>query len=176
MKQIELQISLHKNKKYRIHVERSTFLALQSKTAAEKWLRKYKKLIQTDVKQINFFIPQVYNLYRQNYFQFDDRTQREISQYILNAEDRFNYIFKQFSDSNKNVFTFHNIEIVLSSIINATSTIYKYAQKSKNYPLLHLSDPLLALMLDFEKSHLKRKMSLKLDSSFNNIVELKKAN
>lgn len=173
MKTIQLEIKLHKNKKYTLHIERCKFLEFRSKTFQKEWLVRYKKLINDNVKSINIFLPQLYQLYRLYYFHFDTVTTYRLNSQFDDINHRFDYIFKIFSLENQSYFTFSNIENVIAMLSDVGQELKEFANKHKIYALKHQVAPLLKMLYNLEERHLTDKVSLSINDSYQTKPTLK---
>lgn len=173
MKYLDLEFSLS-GQKHVVKIARHSELEFCSKTYLNKWMRKYKRLITDNVKVINLYLPQVYSLYRQHYFQINNINVHYLNTYFRDINERFEFIFKSFSEGNKNVFTFSNIDYVLANLIDALSLLKEIGQKHKIIALKFNANAMLKVLIVIEEQYYIDKNSLNLNERYQNIIPLQK--
>ena len=134
MKKIDLEV-IERKDHFTIRISTKKSLKFLNKTKADIFLRKYKILISENVAMLNLMQPVVNTFYRQNIFTLDWETERRVSSSLVGYDERFNFIFKSFSEGNKNAFVFSNINVCLSFLQQACEVMYNHAKRYKNHSL-----------------------------------------
>lgn len=172
MKQIKIDITYHR-KRYRIHLGNGQTLFFDTKTKAEKYRRKYKRIIKDNVYMLNLIQPNVNQLFRQSYFQMDVRDIRHIKQLFHNFDERFDYIFKTFSSGNQNAFVFQNIDTCFFYLSEITKQLHLFGQTHKNYGLTVQTRPLLKQLQYLEETFNNDKRAIRLNDSYTIVKPLR---
>jgi hypothetical protein len=171
MKQFNLEISQQK-KQFLIHLGNGQWLKFDNKTRAEKYRRKYKRILKDNVYMLNLLQPNVNQLFRQSYFQMNHFEIRQIKELLQNFDDRFDYIFKNFSSGNQNAFVFQNIDTCFYCLLETTKQIHIFGQKHKNYNLTAQTKPLIKHLQYLLDSFNQDKTAIRLNDSYTKVKSL----
>lgn len=171
MKQLDLEI-LSYRKKFRIHLGSGQWLTFDTKTSAEKFLRKYKRVLNDNVKMLNLLQPNVNALFRQSYFQLGSAQVRKIYEHLNDYDDRFEYIFKSFSSGNKNAFVFSNINSCFDSLLQIVEELHVFAQRYKNFNITCQTTPLLKHLQYLQSSFNADKRCLLVNEAYKKVKQL----
>lgn len=166
---LELKIS---GKKYVVTVKRSNDLELGSKTFAKNWLASYKRVIMDNVNAINLYRPQIYALFCQNYYVIPIHEIEIINEMFNNVNERFTFIFKRFSEGNKNVFTFSNIDYLLSTLLDIAIRLKEIGQKHKSTALSYTAKSIILTLSRLEQIYTQDKNSLNIDDRYQKLKPL----
>lgn len=172
MKKIEMEIWNDEHFSS-VHLGNGEWLKFKNKTKAEKFVRKYRRVILDNVKLMNVLQPQINLLYRQNILQLDESTKRSIGFYLKNYDERFEYIFKIFSSGNQNSFVFQNIDNCFEHLHSSISLLYSFSKKYKHYALKDATRPILKNLEMLYGQYDQDKRNLRIDETYLEVKEVK---
>lgn len=172
MKKITLEIDVHEHNTT-VHLGNGEWLKFKNKTKAEKFIRKYKQVLGDNISLLNVLQPQINLIYRQNILQLDDSTQRSVQYYLKSYDERFDFIYRNYSEGNQNAFVFSNIENCFEHLNSSASLLYSFGKLHKNYTLKNAVKPILKNLKILFSTYQADKRSLNVDNSYMNIKEVK---
>lgn len=173
MKDLVLEINFSQNNKQTVHIGNCEWLHFKSKVFVKDWLKKYKRLINDNVKVLNVTTSNINNLYRTFYFEIDLLTSIKVVENLNEVNKRFDFIFKSFSKGNQNAMVFQNIETIICNLIDVCLFLKDYSNTYKNYSLKNQINAHIKLLSSIESDYHKDKQSLNLNDSYQRRQSLK---
>jgi len=168
MKNIIIELNFSPSKNYLIHLGGQEWLNFKSKHFVEEFIRKYKSVLIDNIRYLSSFQSEIYQLYRNYYFVFDDRTERQILASLHNFDDRFGFIFQEYSKGNQNAFSFNNISYCFATAVDTLSLMKDFAKVYKEYSLKNQVFAKLKILIELEKIFEIDKHSLIVNESYKN--------
>jgi hypothetical protein len=165
MKELAIEVKYHKNQNHTIHIGNCEWLEFKSKRFVRDYIVRYKRMLKDNIGVVETLQTKVYQLYRENYFQLSNKTNRDIRRMFIDYLIEFDMIFKRYSKDNHNAFFLKKIDLCFSIIYSVLDLLKTHAQKHKNY-LLNNQVGFLYKMIDTqEKCYEKEKRDLTLEES-----------
>ncbi|UAB75152.1 hypothetical protein [Mesoflavibacter sp. SCSIO 43206] len=144
MKKIKAEI-IKTPKGYEIPIGNSLTLSFKNKKKAEKFVIKFSQLIDLTLQSISQLNANVYTLYRQYYFQLPISTIHVIDENLSDFNDRFRYVFKEFSKGNS-AFVFQNIDLLFIYTNTPLDLLKSFAFTHKEVALKNQTKSLINLL------------------------------
>ncbi len=166
MKQLSLEINFSHTNKQTVYLSNCEWLQFKSQVFVKNWIKKYKRLINDNVKILNVSTSNINHLYRTFYFEIDLATSYKVVQQLNEINTRFDYIFKSFSQGNQNAMVFQNIENIICKLIDVSLLLKDYAHTHKNYSLKNQVTAHIKLLSSIEAEYHKDKLSLNLNDAY----------
>ena len=160
MKTITIEVNYFNNQKHSIHIGNCEWLEFKNKRFVRDYKVRYKRMLIDNVGVINNLYIQSFMLYRSNYFQFSERTIRNLDEHFIDFLTDFNMIFKRYSVGNNNAFVLQKIDLCFDCITNSLDLLKNHAQLHKNYMLRSQVNTLIKMIGDLENKYNKDKSDL----------------
>ena len=162
MKTITIEVNYFNNQNHSIHIGNCEWLEFKNKRFVRDYIVRYKRMLIDNVGVINNLYIQSFMLYRSNYFQFSERTIRNLDEHFIDFLTDFNMIFKRYSEGNNNAFVLQKIDLCFDGITNSLGILKNHAQLHKNYMLRSQVNTLIKMIGDLEDKYYKDKSDLSL--------------
>lgn len=160
MKTITIEVNYFKNQNHSIHIGNCEWLEFKNKRFVRDYIVRYKRMLIDNVGVINNLYTQSFMIYRSNYFQFSERTIRNLDEHFIDFMKDFNMIFKRYSKGNNNAFVLQKIDLCFDGITNSLGVLKNHAQLHKNYMLRSQVNTLIKMIGDLEHRYNKDKSDL----------------
>jgi len=131
MKKIRLDISEYKGK-YRVYVGSGAYFEFRSIRQCKKFLATYRVLVTDHARVLRGMQCNVYTLYSLYYFELPDLIEYRIKNALQEFDNRFAYVFKDFTKGNNNHFVMHNLDSCFRNLEDTLLNLKHFAQKKIN--------------------------------------------
>lgn len=166
MKNLKLEITLSEyQEKHVIYLGNNENLKHQNKTFLKTYLRTYKKVLKDNIRQLNLFNSQLYQLYRIFFFDLSEIEVSKITSCFNDFNRSFNWMFDNIG-GDQNSIIFSKMSNCIRVQFDILFFLKEHGQIHKNYSLKNQSEALLKSLSDFEHVFDKNKISLDLNRNY----------
>lgn len=141
-----------------MYVGSGTYFEFRSKKRCQRFLATYRVLVTDHARVLRSLQGNIYTLYSLYYFELPDHIEYKIKDSLQEFDNRFAYVFKDFTPGNNNHFVMHNLDTCFRNLEDTLMKLKQFAQKSKHYSLINQSS---ALLLSLENNNNSFESSLK---------------
>ena len=151
MKKIRLDICEYRGK-YRVYVGPGTYFEFRSKKKCQRFLATYRVLVTDYARLLRSLQGTTYDLYSLYYFELPDHIEYKIKKTLQEFDNRFAYVFKDFTKGNHNHFVMHDLQTCFDYLEQTLMKLKKFAQKNKHYSLTNQASALLLGLENYKTS------------------------
>lgn len=148
MKKIRLGISEDK-RKYKVKLDFDTHFTFTSKKKCDKFIVSFRLLLTDYSRLLRHMQGSIYTMYNLYYFELSIRIEQDVKNNLHDFDNRFEYIFKDYSVGNNNYFVLSNLNSCFNKLESTILTLKQFAQEYKHYSLINQTS---AILLNLENN------------------------
>lgn len=166
MKKLKIQLSKERNEKgYYIYIERGVELKFTNKKKAEAFERKFRKVLEDNVRILININSQIYNIYNLHYIDLNPRTTRYIREQLIFFLKKQDYVFGNYSQGNGSI-AFQSISYLFMCNENSLWELKTFAETHKNYGLNYQCKSLLKMHDELQKAYRRDLTTMNINTTY----------
>ena len=151
MRKVRLEISKDK-KKYKVKLDFDTHFTFTSKKKCDRFISSFTVLLTDYSRLLLQMQGNVYSMYNLYYFELSTRIERDVKNNLHDFDNRFEYVFKDYSVGNNNYFVLSNLHSCFYKLEHTIQTLKQFGQQYKHYSLINQASALLLNLENNQKS------------------------